>query len=257
MNSIYRYLTRITSCLGLWIMIFSGLGMGYDSASAELPSKVNSGQPADGGGKIIILKLTPESPQKPLQVSAGDIRTQQPPPAKMPLQFHRSSRVHQDASAKMTRKRSESKPAQQPDAKPQLSDVTAPINAQQQPEMEHIAETPAIQEPIITEALMPAGQTPLLTEKPRPEPLQADNAPPVSSKKDDDIQSTASKKRAPEYAPQQDSIHDTVGIIARLLLKFSMIIVCCIALYFSFTALQIAKTNQRIRYRVEKENGAL
>ncbi len=43
----------------------------------------------------------------------------------------------------------------------------------------------------------------------------------------------------------RSSIHDNVGIIARLLLKFSLITVCCIALYFSFSALQIAKSNQR------------
>jgi hypothetical protein len=158
----------------------------------------------------------------------------------------------QSASAKTQMKRSGSKPARQPVAKSQSPDVEAPINFPPLPEMERIVETPAIQEPITTVPLMPAGQAPLLTEGP-PQPLNDDNVPPVS-KKDDDIQ-TASKKLAPEYAPQQDSIHDTVGIIARLLLKFSLITVCCIALFFSFSALQIAKSNQRVRYRVGEENG--
>lgn len=251
MNSLYRYLIRITSCLGLWIMIFPGLGMSYDSAPTKLPSKVNSGQPADVGGKIIIMKLATESPQKQLHVSE-DVHTQQPPPVKMRLQHNRSKRSKQSASAKTQIKRSGSKPARQPVAKSQSPDVAAPINFPPLPEMERIIETPAIQEPIITEPLMPAGQAPLLTEG-HPQPLNDDNVSPIS-KKDDNIQ-TASKKLAPEYAPQQDSIHDTVGIIARLLLKFSLITVCCIALFFSFSALQIAKSNQRIRYRVGEENG--
>jgi hypothetical protein len=251
MNPLYRYLTRITSFLGLWLMISPGLGMSYDSAPEKLPSKVNSEQPADGGGKIIIMKLATESPQKELHVSQG-IRTQQPPPAKMQLQQHRNNHSKQSASAKTQMKRSGSKPARQPVANPQLSNVAAPIYSPPLPEMEHIVETPAIQAPIFTEPLIPAGQTPLLTED-HPQPLYDDNVPPISNK-DEDIQTT-SKKLAPEYALQQDSIHDTVGIIARLLLKFSLITVCCIALFFSFSALQIAKSNQRIQYRVGEENG--
>jgi hypothetical protein len=253
MNSLYRYLTRIASCLGLWILIFLALEMGYDSASAIAESKVNSGQPADGGGKIIMMKLAAESPKNQLQAS-GNIRTQQPPPAKMHLKHKRSNRAQHAASAETQMKPSGSNPRQQSVAEPQSSEVAAPINAPPLPEMEHIAEIPAIQEPIITEPLMPAGQTPTFLTETRPQPLNVDNVPPVS-KKDDNIQ-TASIKPASEYTPKPDSIHDTVGIIARLLLKFSLITVCCIALYFSFSALQIAKSNQRIRYRIGEENGA-
>ncbi len=250
MNSLYRYLIKITGCLGLWIMIFPGLGMGYDSASAKLASNINSGQPADSGGKIIMLKLATESPKKQLQLPAK-IPAQQDPPAKMQLQHTGSKRTQQSASSKMQMKRSGSKRTQQPVAKPQSSDVTVSINAPPLPDVEHIIETPAIQERIISEPLMPADKTPLLTEI-HPQPLNENKMSPVS-KNDDDIQ-MASKKHIPEYAPQQDSIHDTVGIIARLLLKFSLITVCCIALFFSFSALQIAKSNQRIQYRVGEEN---
>jgi hypothetical protein len=252
MNSPCRYLTRITSCLGLWILIFPGLGMGYDSSPAELTSKVNSGQTAGGGGKIIMLKIAAESPQKQIQVS-GDILTQQPPPAKMQLQHKISKRAQHAASFKTQMKRSGSKRTQQSVADPQSSEAAAPTNAPPLSEMEHIVETPAIQEPMTIEPLVPAGQTPPLLTKTLPQPLNVDNVTPVSNK-DDGIQA-ASKKPAPEYSPQQDSIHDTVGIIARLLLKFSLITVCCIALFFSYSALQIAKSNQRIRYRVGEENG--
>jgi len=252
MSSLYRYLIKITGCLGLWILIFPGPGMGYDSVSEKLPSKVNSGQPADGGGKIVMLKLAAESPKKQLQLS-GDIRAQQPPPVNVQLQYNRSNRVQHAASAKTQSKRFASKRTPQPVADLHSSVVAAPTNATPLPEMENIVETPAIQEPIITETLMPAGQTPLSTEI-HPQPPNDGNVPPVSKKVDDFH--TASVRRDPEFAQQQDSIHDMVGIIARLMLKFSLITVCCIALFFSFSALQIAKSNQRIRYRVGEENGA-
>jgi hypothetical protein len=241
MSSLYRYYTRITICLGLWIMISPSPVMGYDSAPAELPSKLNSEQRADGGGKIIMMKLAAESPQKQSQAK-GDPPTQQPPPAKMPLTHNRSRRTQHAASAKTLIKRAESKPARQPVAEPQSADVAAPINAPL-PEMEPIAESPAIHEPIITELLMSAGAPPPILTVTRPQPPDVDDVTTVS-KKDDDIQADL-KKTTPEYAPKQDSIHETVTIIARLLLKFSLIILCCTALFFSFSALQIAKSNQR------------
>ncbi|MDO9111552.1 MAG: hypothetical protein Q7U40_12905, partial [Desulfatirhabdiaceae bacterium] len=204
MNSLYRYLIKITGFLGLWIMIFPGLGLDCDSASAKSAANVNSEQTADGGGKIIMLNIMTESPNKRIPLP-GKIPAQQPPSAKKQLEHSGSKRVKK-----------------QPVAKHQSSDVTVPINAPRLPDPEPIIETPEIQETVILEPQMPAAAIPLLTET-HPQPLNDKNVPPVS-KINDDTQ-TASKKPIPEYAPQQDFIHDNVGIIARLLLKFSLITV--------------------------------
>jgi hypothetical protein len=43
---------------------------------------------------------------------------------------------------------------------------------------------------------------------------------------------------------KKEPIQDKIAIITRLLLKFSLITVCCITLFFSFSALQMAKSNR-------------
>ncbi len=248
MNSLCRYLTRITGYLGLLIMIFPGMGIGYDSASKELTSKVNSGQRVDGGGKIIISKLaTASTDKKPPEKT----RAQQSPSAKKQLLQTQNKRTQQSESTKKQLLHSE--PARQPVAEVQSPDITVPIETSlPPPEVEPIMEIHEVQEPIISGPLTPADQTLLLTEirsqllndvtETRSQQLDKDIASPVS-KKNDDIQ-MVSNKLAPEHAPQQDSIQDIVGIIARLLMKFSLITVCCITLFFSFSALKIAKSNQ-------------
>ncbi len=253
MNSFYRYLTRITRFLGLWIVIFPGLGMGYDAATANLPLKINSSQSADGGGKIMMQKLATESSPKQLQASA-QIHDQQPPPAKMHPQLGRSKHAHQSAAAKPRKMHAQSsKPKRQPVVQAQSSETATPVNAPPPPETEHIDETPAMQAPVTAEPPVAVDQTPLST-KSLSQPYHDENLP-STGKKDDDIQVSSIKpsKSVPEYAPQLESIPETVGIIARLLFKFSLITVCCIALYFSFSALQIAKSNQRMRYRAGGE----
>jgi hypothetical protein len=216
-------------------MIFPGLGLDYNSASAKSAANVASEQPADRGGKIIVLKIASDSLNKQVQLP-GQIPAQPPPSAKTQMEHTGSKRAKK-----------------QPVAKHQSPDVPVPITVQHLPDPEPIIETPEIQESIILEPQMTAAAIPLLAET-HPQPLNDKNMPTVS-KINDDIQ-TASKLTIPEYAPQQDFIHDNVGIIARLFLKFSLITVCCIALYFSFSALQIAKSNQRALYRVREENGA-
>ncbi len=252
MNALYRYLIKITSCLGLWILISPGLGMAYDAASAQLPSEVGSGQPADQEVRIVYMKPAAASPNNQVHHS-GNIRSKQHSHAKKHVRHNGSQQAKKSVSAKTQKKSEDSKHAQPSVANPKSSDVSVPVKAAPLPKMEYKIETPAIQEPIITEPMMYTGQTPLLAGKTWPQPLNDDNAPPVS-KKDDEIR-TVSKIPASEYAPQQNSIHDTVSIIARLLLKFSLITISCISLFFSFSALQIAKSNQRIRCRVGEENG--
>jgi len=243
MNSLYRYLSKTAGYLVFLIMIFSGLGMDSDSALAKSASNANE------GGKITMYNLATDSPNKQLQ-PVGKISVQQPPSAKIQLQYTLSKRTQQSASAKTRMHRSENKIERQPVAKHQSSDIAVPINDPPIPDVEKINETSEIQKPVISEQLLPADPTPLLTEA-RTQPFNDDKLPSIS--KMDNVIHTASKL-TPESAPQQDSIHDTVGIIARLLLKFSLITVCCIALFFSFSALQIAKSNQRMHYRIGEEN---
>jgi hypothetical protein len=235
MNSLYRYLIKVTGFWGLWVMVFPGLGLDFDSAYAKSATNVNSVQTADGGGKIIMLRSAMEAPNKRIQLP-GKIPAQQPPPAK-------TQQVHSASN----------RGKKQPVAKHQSADVSVPINARPLPDPEPIIETPEIQKTIILEPQMPAAAIPVLTETDL-QPLNDKIVPPVSPI-NDDIQ-TVSEKTIPEYAPQLNFIHDNVGIIVRLLLKFSLITVCCIALYFSFSALQIAKSNQRALSRVRGEYGA-
>jgi hypothetical protein len=252
MNSFYRYLIKATACLGLWMMIFPILGMGYDSTSAKSASNADFEQPIQGGGKVIMMKLATDTPKKQFQLSENTL-TQQPPSKIKQLQRTSNKQTQQSsASAKTHLRNSGSKRTKQPVAKNQPSDLTVPTNASPQPDAEHIAEPPEIHEAIFTEPIMPVDPAPLLTET-HPPTFNTDDVSTVS-KKNDDI-TTASIKLSPEYTPQQDSIRDNVAIIARLLFKFSLITVCCIALFFSFSALQITKSNQRIQYQVGVETG--
>ncbi len=252
MNLHRRYITRIAGCLVLWILILPGPGMGDDASSATTTPRVNSRHLADGGGKIVMSKLSTESPHERLQPPVN-LPAELPLSAKLQLQQTISKRTKQSASAKSQRQRSDGNHAEQPIAKPLSSEVFVSINAPPSPHEEQIAETPEKQEPIISEPLMPADLTPLLSEAhlqlldddTTTDPqFVCDDTAPAAGEKYGEIQ-TVSNKSTPEYAPQHDSTHDIVGIIARLLLKFSLITVCCITLFFSFSTLQITKSHQK------------
>jgi hypothetical protein len=252
MNSIYRYLTRITVCSGLWIMIFIALGTGDDSAFAKSRPDVNSEPYAKRGGKITMYNLSTDSPNKPVQLPEK-IRVQHSSSAKIQLQYTLSKRTQQTATAKSQLQRPESKSAQQPDANQQLSDASVPKMTLPPPDVERIVETPEFQQPIVSEPMKPDDPAPLVIEA-STQPMDADTAS-FAGIKEDVIQPTTNDI-FPKFLQQLDSVHDTLGIIARLLFKFSLIIVSCVALCFSFSALQIAKTNQRMQCRVVGEKFA-
>jgi hypothetical protein len=252
MNSIYRYLTRITVCSGLWIMIFIALGTGDDSAFAKSRPNVNSEPSAKRGGKITMYNLATDSPNKPMQLPEK-IHGKQSSSAKIQLQYTVSRRTQQTATAKTQLQRPENKSAQQPDANQQLSDATVPKMTPPPPDVERIVETPEIQKRIVSEPIKPDDPAPLPIEA-RPQPMDADTAS-IAGIKEDVIQ-PSTNDIIPNFVQQLVSVHDTLGIIARLLFKFSLIIVCCVALYFSFSALQIAKSNQRMQCRVVGEKFA-
>jgi hypothetical protein len=252
MNLHRRYITRIAGCLVLWILLLPGSGIGDDSSSKKMTPHVNSRQLTDGGGKIVMSKLWTESPHERLQPPVN-LPADLPLSAKLQLQQTISKRTKKSASAKSQRQQSDANHAEKPNANPLSSEISVSINAPPPPHEEQIAETPEKQEPIISEPLMPADLTPLLSEAhlqlldndttTDPQFVYDDTAP-AAAEKYGEIQ-TVSNKSAPEYATQQDSMHDIVGIIARLLLKFSLIAVCCITLFFSFSTLQITKSHQK------------
>ncbi len=96
MNSLYRYLTKITGFLGLWIMIFPGLGLDCDSASAKNRQQMSiPDKPSDGGGKIIMLKIATESPDKQFRFPER-ARAQQSPSAKKQLLQHSEASIRSD-----------------------------------------------------------------------------------------------------------------------------------------------------------------
>ena len=95
MNSLYRYLTKITGFLGLWIMIFPGLGLDCDSASAKSAANINSEQTVYGGGKIIMLKIATESPNKRIPLPGKMPCSCSLHPPKSQLEHSGSKRVKQ------------------------------------------------------------------------------------------------------------------------------------------------------------------
>ena len=252
MNLLRWNITRTAGCLVLWILILPAQGMGDDSSSAKMTPHVNSRHLANGGGKIVVSKLSTESSHERLQ-SPVKLPAELPISTKLQLQQTISKRTKQSGSEKSQRQRSDGKHAKQPIVRHQSSEVSVSINAPPPPHEEQIGTTPEKQEPIISEPLMPTDLTPLLSEAhlqlldddtmTDPQFVYDDTAPALGEKHGD-IQ-TVSNKSTPEYAPKQDSIHDIVGIIARLLLKFSLITVCCITLFFSFSTLQITKSHQK------------
>ena len=249
MNSLNYCLTKVTARSGLLVLIILMLGLNYGSASAKVAINATTKQSAGGKGKIVMLKLATESPQKQSPTSA-DILAQQSASTRIQLQRTTGKRTQQTASAKTQTQSAESKQVQQPVSKNQSSDAPAPATVATQHNAEKIVEPPVTQG-VITSEPLPASQ-PSSFADPQPQPLTKKNM--AADNMNEDIR-TISKISDPEITPPKESIQDMVGIITRLLLKFSLITVCCITLFFSFSALQIAKSNQRIQDRVGEEKG--
>ena len=251
MNSLNHYIAKITGRLGLVILFILILGLYYASAFAKEATLANAKQSAGGKGKIVMLKLATESPQKQAP-SSTDILAQQSASTRIQLLRTTGKRTQQPASAKTQIQSTESKQLQQPVAKNQSSDAPSPTTVTARQSAEKIVEPPAAAQAAIISEPLPAGQPSALVDPPS-QPLTNENMAVVKLNEDS---RTPLINTDPVVAPPKEPVHSTVGIITRLLLKFSLITVCCITLFFSFSALQIAKSNQRIQHRVVEEKGA-
>ena len=78
----------------------------------------------------------------------------------------------------------------------------------------------------------------------RPQSYSLDELPSASKMNEG---AYASSRNIPnESDSKQSSVFELVGLIARFLLKISLIIMCCLALFYSFSALQIVKSHHNI-----------
>jgi len=242
MNSPNHCRTRITGCFNLWLMVSLVLGMNYAAASANAAASADAKKSADGKAKIVMLKLklVTETPQKQLQ-SKADILDQQPASTRIQLQRTIGKRSQPISSTQMPIQHSGNN-IDQPVSRNQSSDASSPPAIAPQHNMEKKVETADIQKIKILEPQPPDKPTSSVAAEALPQPSMQEDLP--ARKINADILTTTRTPPA-ELTPKQESIHDKVAIITRILLKLSLITVCCITLFFSFSALQIAKSTHR------------
>lgn len=243
MNSLSHYFARMTACLRLGGIVILLLGMNFHAASGYETEKADDKTPAKGKGKIIMMKLSAPSLEKQTQ-PIGDMPTQPPASAKDETIKHSLKKHSRQASTTPAH-------SQDADIKP------APMKAVKQPSVDAPVPSPVISQHQEGNIGQPAenhankiSERQTLAEKPipvaDPKPLQPSSDENLMSEVQPikiDTQK-ADKISGGALASSKESIQEKVAIITRLLLKLSLITVCCITLFFSFSALQMAKSNR-------------
>lgn len=242
MNTLYHYFTKMTVCLRLWGIIILMIGMNFHSVYGKEPANTDSKTPAGGKGKIMMMKLSTESPEiKAYPIVHIPTR----PPASANNQLKNSSnRPSRQAGAVIAHsQQAEIKPI--PPKTDKIPSVDAPVSSavSAQQAGEKIGPTTEHQENSVPRLRM-ANEAP--TPVTGPSPRQST----VNEKELNDIKTInldtlkTSNSSGLELNSKKEPIQDKIAIITRLLLKFSLITVCCITLFFSFSALQMAKSNR-------------
>ena len=232
----------MTGSLRLWGIIVLLIGMNFHSVYGTETGNTVSKTPAGGKGKIMMMKLSTES----LEIKAQPIvHTPTQPPASANNQLKHSSKnpSRQAGTVIAHSQPAEIKPI--PPKADKTPSVDAPVSSAvtTQQEGEKIGPTTEHQENSIPRLRMATETpTPVTDPSPRRSTVNEKELNPVKTI-NLDTQKT-SNSSDPELASKKGPIQDKIAIITRLLLKFSLITVCCITLFFSFSALQMAKSNR-------------
>ena len=234
MNSLFRYLMNLAVVSGLWIMCFPGVSMSYQPIPAELTANINiretpdikskSIMPLTKGDRILIHNETPRWAfvvyEKNGHQTDGWVSTQHLQKIPNPYQDLRTKDV-------------EVKPAS---PVPQPVSVAIPINPSQHSGsgLAQASEKQAID----SEPLKPSEKTLPRTQI----PLSGDDV--TSFFKNKESSPVIVEDSTLKPGSNQASTYEFVGVITRFLFKISIVVTSCFALIFSYSALQIAKSNR-------------
>lgn len=238
MYSLNHYFNKMTGYLRLWGIIILLSGMNYHPAIGMETTNTDNKAPAVGKGKIIMMKLSTEIPDKKTQ----PIENISPPaPASANNHLKHSSKPNRQAAAVTAHsQRAETRHVPQkddniPSVDTSLSSAVTPHPKTGQttehqenniPRMRLTAET---QTPVIA----PSLQQSTVNDK-EMDPVKTITLDTNKTSNGPDTELTSTKK----------PIQEKIALITRLLLKFSLITVCCITLFFSFSAFQMTRTRR-------------
>jgi uncharacterized protein YgiM (DUF1202 family) len=235
MDSIFRRMINIIGFLGLWVMIFPNMGATHESISAELTTNVNLRQAPDKNGKTIVI------------IKKGErVFVQEENPEWANVVYEKNGHKNNGwISAKFL-----------------LKTPTAP----EELKAKDVEVKPANQAPQSFPNTGFAGPSPIpisaATEKQRTvvsEPLMSSDNTVANSAtvplSGDDVSSFFKNKKDIPMKTQNSNLESgqtptikLIGVITRFLFKISLVIMSCVALIFSYSALMIAKSNRHAQY---------
>jgi hypothetical protein len=243
MNSFFRCLIKSVGLLGLWIMIFPYVGATYEPIPAELTANTNLRETPDINGNIIVV------------LKRWDrilIQDEKPDWANVVYEKN-GNNINGWVFAKYLLKTAVA--PQEPKTR-DLADkpnIQAPQSfpdtglANSAPPPERIVEAAEKQRTIVSEPLPPPDKSvPNKTSR----PLSGDDVSAFFKNKEDSsiIADNLNLKSG------QASYYELIGGITRFLFKISLIIMSCVALFFSYSALEIAKSNRYVQSEDDKYN---
>ena len=242
MNSLFRCLIKSVVFLGLWMMFSPNMGATYDAIPADLTANTNLRETPDKNGKIIVIL------KKGDRIFVQDENSQW---ANV-VYDKNGHKINGWVSVKYLLKtatapqelkavRLEDKPANQ--APQSISDTGF---ADPSPLPERKADATEKHQTIVSEPLMPSDKT-MANRATRP--LSGDDVSFIFKNKED------IRIKAEDANPEsgQASNYGLIAIITRFLFKISLVIMSCVALIFSYSALQIAKSNRHFQYADDGE----
>lgn len=266
MNSLNRRFIAIVGCSGFWTMILLCLWLGYSTVTGNTSPAEAAAKSMREGGKIVLTQLS-NGTAATYSPSSGKLQYQLASTAKTKSNHSHIKQVPQPASNQYKAQAAENSPSAQPAVSSQTSAESMPAASAStsNPVINKSDEHPEIQKISVSEEPLPspptaqpaesrsvltrtasASATPAFPEmSDRSQFQQDDTASPVRRK----IEKIPAESPNPivETASQMYPMQEIMEIIARSLLKFSLIVACCLSLYFSYSALQIAKSTQRAR----------
>jgi len=234
MNSFFRCLMNLVGVLGLWMICFPGVSVSYQPISAELTANINLRESSDKNGKII------------MQLKKGDrvyIQTETPKWAKI-VYDKNGKQIYGWISAQYLQKTASLSPelkAKVVDEKP-AGPVPPPVSdiIFMNPSQHSVSDTQAPEPQIIVSESPESPDTTL----PRAQsPLSGDDVSAFFNSKESSpaiIEASAAKSGSSQSPP---STFEFIAVITRFLFKISIVVTSCFALIFSYSALQIAKSN--------------
>jgi hypothetical protein len=219
------------------MMCFPGVGLSYQPLPTELTTNINLRETPDKNGKIIMLLkkgdrvIIHNETQKWANI-VYDKNGRQINGWVSTLYLQKAARPSEEQKAADLEDKSTDQTLRS------FSDTGSP---EPPSPPERIAEAAEKQRTIVSEALPPSNKT------------AADRAPKLLS--GDDASSFFKNKENilvmaedSNLESGQVSTYGFVAVITRVLFKMTLVIISCVALFFSYSAMQIAKSNRQMPY---------